>query len=395
MNDVQGFDRSITAIIATYNRARYLPQAIDSILAQQEPPTQVIVVDDGSDDDTGAVVAPYAPRVEYLRKPNGGKSSAINLALDHARGQWLWLFDDDDIALPEATRLLLDALHARPEADFVFGGQIIADEAPGGQLVGHREVRATVAPDESLLLNVLQGFCYRLQSMLIRRECVERIGRLDVRFLRGQDYELIIRLARNCRGARVEQPILVWRQHAGERGPASAKHRAPERDRLWGEFDRLLGNMIRNEYALGEFLVPPVRRSDLPPGERAAALFNRSAIMATKGLLPQSSQDLMAAAALLPATTGLSPAQKELVLRTGTNARFSARLAMAPDELIEPLSARPRSRLVRETCACLARALVYLLRHRQAPTEHTSVLRRAALQLALLAGPRALLVALV
>jgi len=62
-------DRSVTAIIATYNRARYIEQAIDSILAQREPVSQLIVVDDGSTDDTATRVAKYGPPVEYVHKP--------------------------------------------------------------------------------------------------------------------------------------------------------------------------------------------------------------------------------------------------------------------------------------------------------------------------------------
>jgi len=231
----------------------------------------------------------------------------VNLGLNRTRGKWVWLFDDDDIAMPEATQLLLDALEAEPGADLAYGGQVIADESPDGRLVDHREVLATVEPDDALLLNVLQGFCFRLQAMLIRRDCFDQIGLLDERFLRGQDYELMVRLVQRFRATRVMKPILTWRQHAGERGPAQLTHTAHERDRHWGRFDALLGREVRATYALGEFLVPRSTSSQLSAVERSTALFHRAAVMATKGLVEEFAEDLGASFAALPRDAHLGP----------------------------------------------------------------------------------------
>jgi len=384
-------DRSVTAIIATYNRARYIEQAIDSILAQREPVLQLIVVDDGSTDDTATRVAKYGPPVEYVHKPNGGKSSAVNLGLTRAHGEWVWLFDDDDIAMPEATQLLLDALEAEPGADLAYGGQVIADESPDGRLVDHREVLATVEPDDALLLNVLQGFCFRLQAMLIRRDCFDQIGLLDERFLRGQDYELMVRLVQRFRATRVMKPILTWRQHAGERGPAQLTHTAHERDRHWGRFDALLGREVRATYGLGEFLVPRSTSSELSAAERSAALFHRAAVMATKGLVEEFAEDLGASFAALPRDAHLGPGQRKLMIRTGGNPRWLARVAEAPGAVTQALHQLPRQPAMREAAACIARALFYETRH---ATGKSALRRRrylrCALALARIAGPRAL-----
>lgn len=384
-------DRSVTAIIATYNRARYIEQAIDSILAQHEPVRQIIVVDDGSADDTAARVTKYGPPVEYVHKSNGGKSSAVNLGLTRAQGEWVWLFDDDDIAMPDATRLLLDALEAGPGADLAYGGQVIADETADGRLVDHREVLATVQADDALLLNVLQGFCFRLQAMLIRRRCFDRIGLLDERFLRGQDYELMVRLVRHFRATRVLKPILTWRQHAGERGPAKLTHAAHERDHHWGKFDALLGREVRASYSLGEFLVPRSNSSELTAAERSAAHFNRAAVMATKGLVEEFVDDLGASCAMWTRDAHLAPDQRALMIRTGGNARWLARVAEAPTAVVRALRELPRQPAMREAVACLARALVYEARH---ATGESALRRRhylrCALALARIAGPQAL-----
>jgi hypothetical protein len=385
-------DRSVTAIIATYNRGRLIEQAIDSVLEQREPVAQLIVVDDGSTDDTATRLRKYGERIEYIRKPNGGKASAINLALPRARAEWVWLFDDDDIALPDGTQLLLDALDLDRRADFAFGGQVIAEEGPDGRLVGHRHVAPRTEAGDTLLLDVLQGFCFRLQAMLIRRRRLIEAGGLDERYLRGQDYELIVRLARRLHGTRVEQPILVWRQHTGDRGPAALRHSAADRDRSWETFDAMLGQEIRASLDLAEYIVPrPVEACTAE--ERSTALVHRAAVMGTKGLLPELVNDLVEAGAGNAGTCGLASAQRELLMRTALNPRFQSRLTSAPAELPRAIRRVPRSRLLREAAGCLVRGLLYAAR--SGGTDRTRRLRylRSALTLAAFAGPRALVAA--
>ena len=391
MNSGNPLDRSVTAIIATYNRARYIEQDGESILAQQQPVAQLIVVDDGSVDDTAARLAKYGSRIDYVCKANGGKSSAVNLGLGRARGHWIWIFDDDDIALPDATRRLLEALDADRNADLAFGGQVIAHEGPGGQLLGHYEVAPTAEAGDGLLLEVLQGFCFRLQAMLIRRRCFDRIGKLNDRYLRGQDYELIIRLVRSFKATRVAEPVMIWREHRGPRGPANLQHEAHERDIVWGEFDAMLGSEIRAGFDLGEFLVPRAPGRDLSAADHSAALFNRAAIMATKGLIDAFVEDLGAAASSMPPSTSLNSGQKRLLLRAGGNPRFVSRLVAAPAAAIDSLRSLPTSRrAVREAAACLTRAIYYQYRHWPVNDLQRPILLQCAFRIASIAGPWAL-----
>lgn len=387
MTDVQGLDRTTTAIIATYNRARYIGEAIDSILGQVEPPGQLIVVDDGSDDDTPTVVANYGRRVEYLRKENGGKSSAINLGLKLARHHWVWLFDDDDIALPGATKTLLDALASAPDAEFAFSGQIVAEDDGSGKL----EVRRTIVPQienmEGLLFELLQAYRFQMQSMLIKREALQRIGAMDERFLRGQDYELMIRLARNLKGVQVSQPTFIWRQHPGERGPKKLRHGEGDRGKLWSHFERLLGSEVRAHLALGEFLVPP-RREEPSESERSAALIHRAAIMATKGLIEEFTQDLREAAAL-PPDRPLTPPQRKVVLGAAFNQRFTARFAEDPQAAMSGLASITSGPLARDVWASISRALLFESRHGARARSERARLFACAVALAWRAGPTA------
>src|SRR5438874_1436541 len=89
-----------SAIIPTYNRASFLPRAIDSAL-NQSADVEVIVVDDESTDDTPAVAARFGPRISYLRQANRREGAARNLGAANARGTYLAFLDSDDYWLPD------------------------------------------------------------------------------------------------------------------------------------------------------------------------------------------------------------------------------------------------------------------------------------------------------
>ena len=93
-------DPTVSIIVPTFNRARYLPECLDSLLAQTFPATEIIDVNDSSTDDTARVIRPYLDRITYVEKENGGKSTALNLVLPGIQSDYLWIFDDDDVALP-------------------------------------------------------------------------------------------------------------------------------------------------------------------------------------------------------------------------------------------------------------------------------------------------------
>lgn len=90
----------ISIIVPVYNTEKYLRKCIDSIIAQTNKDWELLLVDDGSKDESGKICDEYAvkdSRVRVFHKENGGVSSARNLALDNARGEWLAFVDSDDV----------------------------------------------------------------------------------------------------------------------------------------------------------------------------------------------------------------------------------------------------------------------------------------------------------
>lgn len=89
----------ISVIVPVYKAEEYLPRCVDSILSQSFTDFELILVDDGSPDNCGKICDEYAQkdsRVRVFHKPNGGVSSARNLGLDNAKGEWITFIDSDD-----------------------------------------------------------------------------------------------------------------------------------------------------------------------------------------------------------------------------------------------------------------------------------------------------------
>jgi glycosyltransferase involved in cell wall biosynthesis len=110
----------VSVVIPIHNQARYLAAAIESVLSQSYGNHEVIVVDDGSDDDPARVAAAF-PRVQFVRRENGGTPIARNRGLALSRGEFLVFLDADDRLLPAALERSVAALRERPEWVFVFG----------------------------------------------------------------------------------------------------------------------------------------------------------------------------------------------------------------------------------------------------------------------------------
>src|SRR4051812_12460500 len=95
----------VSVVMPTYNKGRYLREAIDSIRRQTFEDWELVIVDDGSTDDTAAVLATYRdPRIKVHTLPaNVGRSRARNIAIAHAKGCYIAICDSDDVSGP--TRL--------------------------------------------------------------------------------------------------------------------------------------------------------------------------------------------------------------------------------------------------------------------------------------------------
>ena len=115
---------TISVIVPVYNTEKYLRRCIDSVLAQTYQDFELLLIDDGSKDSSGAICDEYAAqdaRVKVFHKENGGVSSARNVGLDNARGEWITFVDSDDYIEEN----FLKSFEGNLDADLVVGNTVL------------------------------------------------------------------------------------------------------------------------------------------------------------------------------------------------------------------------------------------------------------------------------
>jgi glycosyltransferase involved in cell wall biosynthesis len=125
---------TLAVVIPNYNYARFIGQAIESILAQDPPADEVIVVDDASTDDSLAVIRAYEDRVKIITISNSGPLGACHAGLTSSTADYIYFLDADDLALPKLTSKIREAVVSRP-AKLQF--QLLSMDA-NGNLSGSR-----------------------------------------------------------------------------------------------------------------------------------------------------------------------------------------------------------------------------------------------------------------
>jgi glycosyltransferase involved in cell wall biosynthesis len=110
-HDLSASSPLVSVIIASYNRERYLEEAVQSVIGQTFSNLECLIVDDGSTDHTRKVSEELMrkdQRIKYLYKENGGVSSARNFGIEQAKGEWIQFLDADDWLHHDKLRLQLD-----------------------------------------------------------------------------------------------------------------------------------------------------------------------------------------------------------------------------------------------------------------------------------------------
>jgi glycosyltransferase involved in cell wall biosynthesis len=198
----------VSVIIPTYNSARFLPEALESVFSQNYADYEVIVVDDGSTDGTTAVLQPYAGRIRYLYQPNAGSAAARNTGLDMGRGEYIVFLDADDLLLPGKLREQAAFLEVRASIGAVHSGWHLINEA-GEHLSCVEPWRWAPTLDLETWLR-FNPMC--MGSMMFRQFWLESIGYFDPEFRQAQDSEMLLRLLlQGCQIEWIYRPTLSYR----------------------------------------------------------------------------------------------------------------------------------------------------------------------------------------
>jgi glycosyltransferase involved in cell wall biosynthesis len=189
----------VSVVIPTYNRAGFVPEAIESVLSQSYRNFEVIVVDDGSTDNTSEVLEPYHDRIRLIQQTNSGVSSARNRGLNEAEGEWVAFLDSDDLWRPDKLAIQTAAAQANP--DMVLHTVNVAvpiEEHAADTSFGHAGV--SLAKPEGLIGSPLESILSHrtlamAQGVMCRKDVVELIGGFDETLSIYEDLDLMCRMA--------------------------------------------------------------------------------------------------------------------------------------------------------------------------------------------------------
>jgi glycosyltransferase involved in cell wall biosynthesis len=207
----------VSVIIATYNRAGTVVEAIESVLRQSFRDLEIIVADDGSSDDTPERIAVLEGPIHHLRLPHTGLLARVrNSALRHAHGELIAFLDDDDSWAPEKLARQVAVIDADPAVGLVYTGfSVLSDDGS----VHVPELAPWQTAPGPLLDRLLRGFSIHPSAVLVRRALLERVGGLDERWTPCEDYELLLRLAPLTGGVCIPEPLTRLRLGATNKSP--------------------------------------------------------------------------------------------------------------------------------------------------------------------------------
>lgn len=177
----------VSVIIPVYNVEQYLDQCLDSVINQTYSCLEIIVVNDGSTDNSKSILEKYEkadPRIKLINKTNGGQSSARNMGLDVATGEWVSFVDADDWIELDMYEKLLSISDGKE--DFICCGHY--DVYGDTKQVGCQATNSVYALTQSQMYKRLFGsdpiLRFEEWNKLFRRSIIG-----EVRFKEGQFYE--------------------------------------------------------------------------------------------------------------------------------------------------------------------------------------------------------------
>lgn len=231
-------DQRISVVMPTYNRARFIGEALDSVARQTHPPFEILVVDDCSTDDTRRRVKahPAGSRLRYHLQPeNRGASVARNTAAEMARGNVLVFLDSDDLLEPDHHETVLKILADAPSVGLI-GCDCIMIGPDGTAFCSETwtaiQTRIKEHPIGSGRRSLADIFLFStpFPGMTIRRDVYRSVGGLEQALFPLDDYDLQLKVAAAGFGVYYEHRALArYRIHGSNESGAAQAIRVGER----------------------------------------------------------------------------------------------------------------------------------------------------------------------
>jgi glycosyltransferase involved in cell wall biosynthesis len=203
----------VSIIVPTYNGVRYIAETIQSILQQTYKDFEIIVIDDGSTDETVQVIHSFGKKVRYFYQSNRGPASARNIGIQQAKGKYIALIDHDDLWLPNKLEKQVPILEKMPGVGLVYSDAFNfytdSNECPNTCF----DLKQPYAGKVFKYL-FIGNFIPNL-TVLVRKECFEKIGYFDVsgKMRMTDDYHMWLQVSQQYDFEYIDQPLAKFRRH--------------------------------------------------------------------------------------------------------------------------------------------------------------------------------------
>jgi len=177
----------VSVIIPTFNRSHLIMRTVESVLKQTLSDIEIIIVNDGSSDNTKDIVSSCTdPRVRYVYKENGGVSSARNIGIDIATGDYLCFLDDDDEWAENYLEAMTAALEKNPDYGTAYCPFPLKGDAP--------RISKASRPSGHITKDLFQKGFVHIVACLIRRDLLDDI-RFDTALKIAEDSDFLLRVS--------------------------------------------------------------------------------------------------------------------------------------------------------------------------------------------------------
>ncbi|MEK6288255.1 MAG: glycosyltransferase [Acidobacteriota bacterium] len=199
----------VSIVIPTYNSARYLVEAVKSVLAQTFRDFEVLVVDDGSTDETETLMRRYGTPVRYIRQNNGGVAAARNRGIKESCGRYIAFLDADDTWYPDKLEQQLTALEKEKDRRFCYSAFTVVDSDLVPLGVNHSNRDGSALEDLLTRGNVVGSIC----TVLCERSLFATAGGFDPALSQCADWDMWVRIAALTDFLYLDDTLVTYRQH--------------------------------------------------------------------------------------------------------------------------------------------------------------------------------------